>query len=455
MPTDLARLLVAALALCAGAGVAQTMGATGVSPWAAGDEAAAQDVGPQRSLKCPHPADPRHRHFECKTSPFDSVQETLTGDWNQSRDALKRLGITPTGSYQAGWFGAGSGPGTSPTFAGQFNGSLNVELDKAIGAWDGFSFYVSGIAAAQTNVDSWLNTNLFAVDTLAAGNTGWLGEMYLQQTALGGALTVAAGWMGPAATFATLPVFSNYLSKAIAGNPAAPLTNDAAFGRAPPNSQWGAQATWNLTPVWQLAGGVFNNNPNAANGAKRGVNFRMRQGNTGALWVGQVNYLYNQGPTDKGMPGQYTIGAFHDSNHFQDLATGASVGGNWNAYLMAQQQVTCDGGPGSAQGVTLWGNVNYASKQSVNMMPVEVGLGASWQGPLLGRPNDIASAGWYYGTVSDTQPGTTATQAIELNYQWAVTGAITLVGDFQYLWRVNGLPSPGAAVFGVQANVTF
>ena len=50
---------------------------------------------------------------------------------------------------------------------------------------------------------------------------------------------------------------------------------------------------------------------------------------------------------------------------------------------------------------------------------------------------------------------TTATQAIELNDQWAVTGAITLVGDFQYLWRVNGLPSPGAAVFGVQANVTF
>ena len=30
-----------------------------------------------------------------------------------------------------------------------------------------------------------------------------------------------------------------------------------------------------------------------------------------------------------------------------------------------------------------------------------------------------------------------------------------LIGDFQYLWRLNGLPSPGSAVFDIQANVTF
>ena len=448
------RALAAALWCCAGVAVAQATDSGGAPP-VTGVEV---DASARRSLKCPHPANPHSRHFECTTMRFDAVEETLTGDWNAVRDELKRRGITPTASYQAAWLGAGSGPGTAPTFAGQLTGSLNVELDKAIGAWNGLAFYVLGIAASQTSVDSWLNTNLFGVDSLAAGNTGWLGAMYLQQTTPDGALAAAAGWMGPAATFATLPVFSNYLSKAISGNPAAPLTNDPAFARAPPNSQWGAQATLNVTPWWQLAAGVFNNNPNAANGAKHGANFRMRQGNTGALWVAQVNYLHNQAPTDRGMPGQYTAGAFYDSNHFRDLATGANVSGNWNAYAMAQQQVTRDGGPGSAEGITIWGSVNYASNRNVNPMPVEVGLGASWQGLVRGRPNDIASAGWFWSTVGDPQAGSTqagSTQAVELNYQWAVTGAITLVGDFQYLWRLNGLPSPGAAVFGLQANVTF
>lgn len=461
-------LATAGLAFLADATTAQTIDPVGSAPTplqvAAAPASGVPPVGQPgatptaiapRSLKCPHPADPHRRHFECKTEPFSSLEETLTGDWNQARDEMKRLGITPTASYAGAWFGAASGPGTKPTFAGQFNGALNVELDKAIGTWSGLSFYVSGIAAQQTNVNSYLNTNLFAVNGLAAGNTGWLGEMYVQQTALGGALTVAAGWLGPAVTFDSLPVLANYLSTAYVGNPTAPAANDPAFGGPPPNSQWGVQAIYNLTPVWQLAGGVFNNNPNAAAGAKHGTNFRMRQGNTGALWVGQVNYLYNQGPSDKGLPGQYTLGGFYDSNAFQNLATGANVDGNWNLYLLGQQQVTRDGGAGSARGLTLWGSVNYASKQSVNILPVELGLGASYQGPFPSRPNDIASAGWFYGKVSDTQAPATATQAMELNYQWVVNGAITLIGDFQYLWRLNGLPSPGAAVFGIQASVTF
>jgi carbohydrate-selective porin OprB len=221
---------------------------------------------------------------------------------------------------------------------------------------------------------------------------------------------------------------------------------------APPNSQWGVQAVYSVTPVWQVAGGVFNNNPNATAGAKHGTNFAFRQGNTGALAVAQVNYLANQGPKDKGLPGQYTLGAVYDGNEFPNLATGALRDGNWNFYALAQQQVS---GTSGGSGVTLWGGVTWASTQSVNLLPLTAGLGANWQGPFTGRANDIASAGWFYGKLSDTQPGASATQAIELNYQYAITSAVTLIGDFQYLWRLNGLPSPGAAVFGAQVNVTF
>jgi len=436
----------------AGLGQAQVAAdSTAVAP----TDEAGTPTRPARPLKCPRPADPRLRHFECRQTAFDAIEETLTGDWNKARTELANLGITPTASYSAAWFGAGSGPGAKPTFAGQLTGSVNVALDKALGAPKGLSFYASGIWAQETNGSSWLNSNVFAVNSLAAGSTGWLGEMYVQQTALEGNLTVAVGWLGPAATFASVPVLANYLNTAYAGNPTGPITNDPPLGAPPPSSQWGVQAVYNVTPVWQVAGGVFNNNPNAAAGAQHGTNFAWRQGNKGVLAVAQVNYLDNQGPGDKGMPGQYTFGAAYDGNAFPNLATGVNRDGNWNFYALAQQQVTREGGPGSANGITVWGGITWASTQSVNLLPLTAGLGASWQAPFKSRPNDIASVGWFYGKISDTQPGATQTQAVEVNYQYALTKAVTLIADVQYLWRLNGLPSPGAAVFGAQANVTF
>lgn len=426
----------------------------GVAPTTAPAEDA-RDRALHRPLRCPRPADPRQRHFDCKVAPFDVAWETLMGDWNEARAALKNRGVTPTASYAAAYFDAGSGPGTKPSFAGQLTGAVHVELDKSIGAPRGLSFYVSGAWTSQTNADSFLDEGPLAVNSLAAGSTGRLGEMYVQQIALDGKLTVAAGWLAPAATFASLPVLANYLNTAFAGTPMALTINNPPFGASPPNGQWGMQATYDITSSWQVAGGVFNNNPNAAAGARHGTNFRWRQGNTGALVVAQVNHYRNQGANDRGMPGQYTLGAFFDGNDFRDLATDVVVDGNWNVYALAQQRVIREGGPGSARGLTVWGGVTYSSKQSVNPMPLEIGAGASWQGAIGERPDDIASAAWYCAKVSDTQPGASAQQAIELNYQYAITGAVTLTGDFQYLWRLNGLASPGAAVFGLQLALTF
>jgi porin len=414
--------------------------------------AAAQDAGApaERSPRCARPADPRTTTFHCRSEPFDAARETLSGLATNVRDDLKRAGITPTASYAGAYFGATGGPGTAPTYAGQLTAALNVDLAR-LGAWSGSSFYVSGIWAQQTNDGSYLNTNLFAVNSLAAGSSAWLAEMYFQQTLANGNVTLAVGRLAPGATFATLPVLAHYLSTALAGNPGAPGANDPVFPAPPTNTQWAAQAVYKLTPEWQIAGGYFNNNPNAAAGAQRGLDFRWRQGNSGAFFIGQVSWLPNQSGT-KGLPGEYTLGLYYDTNSFADLATGASVKNLWNAYLLGQQQVS---GATDGTGLTLWGGVTVGSPQSVNILPLQVMAGASYQGLVAGRPNDIASFGWSYGRVSNTQPGATATQVAELNYQWVASGWLTLAADYQYLWHLNGLPTSSASVFGIQANVTF
>ena len=123
---------------------------------------------------------------------------------------------------------------------------------------------------------------------------------------------------------------------------------------------------------------------------------------------------------------------------------------------MAQQQVTQVGGAGSPQGLTVWGTVAYGTRQNINLLPTFVAAGASYQGLLSARPNDIASVGWYYGNPSNRiQPATINTQALELYYQYTLNAGVNLVFDAQYIFRVNGYPSPGTAVLGAQLQLTF
>ena len=43
----------------------------------------------------------------------------------------------------------------------------------------------------------------------------------------------------------------------------------------------------------------------------------------------------------------------------------------------------------------------------------------------------------------------------EAHYQWVAKRYITVVPDFQYIWDANGTNGTGAAVLGVQVNLTF
>ena len=408
-----------------------------------------------RSLRCPKPESPRSRSFECNSVEPD-FERTLLADWNGVRRDLATLGIIPTFSYAGAYFGNTSNAPREGSYGGGLHGSVNVDFGKLAGM-RGLSAYLGVWWMQASNADAIVNTNVFPANDNFAGNGFWVGQLYLQQTFANGDLTIAAGRLGPGATFATLPVFANYTNGAINANPGSLGINEPPFAPPPPGSQWGVQALYNFTPVWQGAIGVYNNNPNSAAGNDHGLDWKWREGNRGALALAQLNLHHNQGPKDTGMPGQYSVGAFWDGNEFPTVSgTPAVERNNFGIYAMAQQQVTQVGGAGSPQGLTIWGTVAYGTRQNINLLPVFVAAGASYQGLLSARPNDIASVGWYYGKPSNRiQPATINTQALEFYYQYTLNAGVNLVLDAQYIFRVNGYPSPGTAVLGAQLQVTF
>jgi porin len=414
------------------------------------------------SVRCPSPADPYKSQFECAGGAFDFIEETLTKDWAGLRSELNRLGITPTASYTVQLTGNPSGGQSRGfTYAGTLQTSIFWDLEKLL-RLPGLSFDIGGAWSTGKDLSANYIGNSFTVQSAyTAPNNGTnnltLGQMYLQQQLFDGSLTIAAGRLAPGATFATIPVFNNYLNGAINAVPGALGTNDATFTNYPPGLEWGAQALYNITPAFQVAAGVFNTNQSSARGGKGGLNFALQQGNRGVLSVTQLNYFFNHAPGDTGLPGQYALGGSYDSNRFTNLSNPSSIkSGLYSIYAMFQQMVYRDGEAGSQKGLTIWGETAIAPKSTVSAMPYFVGGGLSYQGLIPRRDDDIASAAVIYGAFSRYVPRTTGETVIEVNYQITLNGWLSITPDLQYVIRPSGSSAiKNALVLGTQVAIVF
>jgi carbohydrate-selective porin OprB len=403
-----------------------------------------------RKLNCLHPANPNKRRFGCKDEDFD-WEETLTSDWHDARAEARNLGITPSGSYYSALqTNATGGPHQMWGYTGSLTTALDFNFEKLLKI-PGMSFYVSNTWGTGSNLTATIDSVFPVNPNYAVG--AHLQEIYLQQKFLEDDLTVAVGRLAASYTFAELPVFDNYVSLAINPTPVSLISNDVSYTGPPPGLEWGVQAICDITPVVQVAAGAFNTNPNSA---ANGNILTFQQGNKGALVTAQVSYLYNQGPKENGKQGQYTAGFFEDNNSFATLPNGnQNSDGNSGVFVLGQQMVYRPGGPGTSQGLTIWGAWTYSSKQLVSSMPVFGGAGFSYAGLIKKRANDIVSAGWIYGKTSRYIPNATAAKLFEVNYQWIAKRYITIVPDFQYIWNPTGANGTNAVVVGIQVNLTF
>ena len=414
------------------------------------------------SVRCASPANPRRLYRECAGLPFDFIKDTLTEDWAGFRNELNKLGIMPTVSYTSQLMGNPSGGQSRGfTYAGTLQGSIFWDLNKLLHI-PGLSFNVGGAWSTGKNLSADYVGNIFTIQSAytAPGNGSnnlTLGEIYLQQQLFNSSLMITAGRLAPQSTFAVMPVLNQYINGGINPVPGHLGINDPSFTQYPPGVEWGVQALYNVTPRFQIAAGVFNNNQNSAGGGKGGLDFSLQQGNRGALSVVQVNYLFNHAKNDTGLPGQYTVGGFYDSNKFSSLSNlNSTASGTYSIYGLFQQMVYRDGGVDSQKGLTIWGEISVAPKSSVNILPYFAGGGLSYQGLIPQRGNDIVSAGVISGILSRNIPRTTAETIIEANYQITLKRWISITPDIQYVIRPSGNSTIGNAfVLGTQMAINF
>jgi carbohydrate-selective porin OprB len=413
---------------------------------------AASPVATEPKFGCRHPADPHRRQRECNDQEF-GLDETLAGGWNDIRREAQHIGISPTASY-VGVLQTNVSGGHDQvwSYAGQLSIGFEADFGELIKT-PGLSAYVGISWGTGSNLAGSLDSPILTSGLYAP--SFYLGEMYLQQRLLKKKLTMLAGRLAAANAFATLPVFANYVTYGINPNPFSLGANDVTFFGPPTGTEWGAQATYAVTPSIQIVAGGFNTNVHSANGNNHGTDFAFQEGNKGVLAIGEIDYLRNQRANSSGKPGQITAGFLHSNNSFPSLSNPAELQNGYNgAYLMGQQMVFRPDGPGTSRGATVWAAWARNSKQVISPVPMFWGAGLSYQGLIPSRKNDVLSVGLIRAEGSKYAPPAYSEDLLEFNYQWSHSRYLTISPHGQYLRNRESHDSRRATVLGIQIGLT-
>jgi porin len=381
---------------------------------------------------------------------------TIDGNWQGYRDKLADRGLVFSGLTDLDMQGNVSG-GALRTFACSDFSLLAVDADlQRLAGIKGTLLHAEFVANAGENLSSRSLDNVLDVATAFAQPGYYLGQMYVQQKFLGDKVIIQLGRLDTADNFASLPVFSDYVS--FAPNPIpASLTNNAIYFTSLPGVEWAAVGTVWFTKSISLAAGVYNTNlPSALPFASQhGLDFSF-DGSGGPMEVGQFSYSLNNEADDTGLPGAYYIGGYYSGADYQAFSDEGRKRGNYGIYFEAQQMVYRDGGPGSDIGLTPWLAVTSSPRQSINELPLLVMAGAVYHGLIHGRSDDDTALGFYYGELSTDLTSGPAEKVLELNYTWWATPWLGITPDFQYVFNPRGASSSNnATVLGTQVQILF
>ncbi len=451
-------LLTCLLALSAPSAWAQTSnGGVGLQP-------------SQQQSQPPTPAAP----------PPPSTEEHVFGDWYGIRPTLLAHGIDLQFNYltESAWNATG-GEKQGVDYAHQIGLQADVDWQKLAGL-SGFSTHLVLVQRAGRNLSSdYLGDHLLQVQEIYGGGGDVLVHLvylYGEEALYGGRVDLAGGRMPVGTDYAASPLYCNYMSVSLCGNPHGTTAN-VGF-TAWPAATWGGRLRVRPTPETYIQPGVFDVDPNF--GGRSGFDWST-SGSTGQIYPLELGWEPVLG-ADR-LPGHYKLGFAYDTSPYPDLleddATGTAapvktVGGRKTFYILADQMLFRHGQAADDGLIALGGYVHNDGQTSVFQDYGFAGL--LDRGAIRSRPKDTIGVLFAYVQVSNqlgtteqlltglgeplTAQSATGVQSHELvfeaNYGIHAAPGVSLMPDFQYIVRPNAQSTiADAAVFGLKTNVQF
>jgi porin len=415
-----------------------------------------------------------------KPAPKYDFRHNITGDWFGWRNRLSDEGIDITGGYATEFLGNPvGGRQQGQTYVHNILVQGDADLEKLIGLPDS-AFRVRFSQRSGDSLSKQKIGNAFSVQQLyGGGQTYRLVEMQMYHSLFDDTLNLTYGRLSATDDFLTSPLYCQFVSNAICGQPAAPFFNMPSGITAYPGATWGARAryTFPFETYWMV--GVYDGDPDKGDpllgehGNEHGTDFSF--GGNGVLVLTEAGYTPHEGLL--GLPGHYKVGGYYHSGDFHDVSRdvngnnrfatglpGRSFSGNSGYYTLLDQMLYREK-PEADQGLYSLFVFILAPDQRHNQFPCFMSAGLIYQGLLDFRPDDKTTLGvangWFSDKIGNAEHGAgqrkqSAETVLELNHQIQITPAVYVRPDLQYVIKPNGYSNiDNALVLGFEAGITF
>lgn len=379
------------------------------------------------------------------------AQETATGDWGGWRTRLRQAGIDPQLNFTTDLLGNPvGGLRQSAAYAGMWYGETVFDLETIAGL-NGLRFVVGGAWTQGRDLSGDDIGNIFGVAEVFNGDTLRLAELYLEQSLFDDRLSVALGRLAVGDAFAIAGSFGYYVNSAVNSSPVSLPINVPSF-TTPPFAVWGARVKADLRQDVTLMLGLYNADTDVQADPRHGLDFTFDPWD-GVLGMAELGFNPHVGANR--LPGHYAIGGLYDTSRYTYVADpNRTRRGNFGVYAIAEQMVWRES-PGSPEGLTVWGSVTVNPDDDINTLPVAVYGGATYQGLVPGRMNDVTAFGVSYGAFSDALPGQSAEWVLEINHRFQLGDWFSVTPDLQYVIDPDGAGIADALVAGVEISIDF
>lgn len=378
--------------------------------------------------------------------------QTATGDWGGLRSWMVNSGITPIFTYtQDSNINPVGGLSPGGAHAARAQGDLIFDMEELMG-WQGLRFRLGAYQGVGFSLSRDDIGNAFSVAQIFSGSIPGLTRGFLEYTTSDELMSLSIGRIPAGEVFYKHPIFGNYVSNAINGNPNALLQTLPALTAYPLN-QWGVQGQLKSEAGPYLYGGVYVSAFDQLTSGSQGFDLTFAP-EDGLVYLLQTGTSVGGDQLSDGLPGDYFLGAAYDSSSYDLLADPTrSRDGNWALYGFGRQMVYREQ---ENQGLTLWGVFSLAPDQAISKFPLSITLGAVYEGLFPRRDEDITSAAVVVGVFSDDLAGQTAEWVFEFNHRFQISDWFYVTPDFQYILTPNGRSDiPDAWVFGSEFSITF
>jgi porin len=410
----------------------------------------------------------------------------LFGDWGGIRTYLDKLGIdviVDLTSETAGNVSGGLQKGaTSP---GQIGYEADIDWQKLAGI-PGLSTHTVFVTRYGSPLANTIGDQVLPAQEIygAGGNVAFhFVYTYAEESLLNGRLDIAAGRMPELNDFSSSPLYCNFMTNALCGNPKTLPGGSVGFSSYP-DGVWGVRVRGRPTPDTYIQIGAFEVNQGLYSNKffRSNLEFNTSQ-ISGAMIPVEAAYEPQIGPNQ--MQGHYKIGVGYDTtnyNKFLDTTSSFIAGNNGHekrvgVWALADQMVVRNG-PGASDGLVLLagyahmtpGTSSYTDQVFAGALysdfwaarPADtIGFLFTWQSMSgsLGKQQALDSEFGlpFVNEAGSTNPGIqTHEEQIELNYDITVGHGINLQPTFQYVFRPNAQSNiKDAAVLGIKTHVNF